>query len=77
MKVELDGVAHWVNISRADCRNGTYKVGQQVALMQHPGYRELVWPDSRPDFVILCILVICLLIFIQYKTQKRRISARK
>jgi len=72
IKVALNGEVHEVKISRADCRNGVYKVGQQITLMQHPGYKELVWPDSRPDIVILCIVGLCLLIFYQYRTQHKK-----
>lgn len=66
--VLLDNTAYEVNISRANCREGIYKVGQEVELLKHENYKELVWPESKPEIVIILIIAVLILGF--YSAQK-------
>jgi hypothetical protein len=66
--VLLDNTAYEVSISRDNCREGIYKVGQEVDLLKHENYEELIWPESQPEIVI--ILIIAVLILGLYTAQK-------
>jgi hypothetical protein len=68
IKVVFTGTTHEVNISKTNCRNGLYKVGQQVTLLKHRGYDDLIWPGSYPELVI--VLIIAVLIFAYFNVKK-------
>jgi hypothetical protein len=68
INVLLNTDEYQVNISKTDCRQGVYKIGQNVTLIKHKKYNELVWPDSRPELTIL--IIIGVLIFGYVTTRK-------
>ena len=72
INVLLDGATHEVSINKSECREGTYQVGQKVELMQHPGYKDLVWPESKPELAVLLILLVLGYLFFEYKRQTRK-----
>ena len=76
INVLLNGATHEVSINKSECREGTYQVGQKVELMQHPGYKDLVWPGSKPELAVLLILLVLCYLFFEYKRQKRRKLAK-
>lgn len=64
----VNGDEYEMNISSVSCRDGEYKVGQQVEVLKHPDYEELVWPESQPEFALLIIIgLLIYLYFFQYK----------
>ena len=67
IKVLLHNTEYEVNISRADCREGVYKVGQKVKLLKNERYEQLVWPESQPEFVPLLIIAVFILGYISMK----------
>jgi len=67
IKVLLDNIEYEVNISRPDCREGVYKVGQKVELLKNVRFKELVWPESQPESVPLLIIAVFILGYISMK----------
>ena len=71
INVLFDGIEYEVSISRSDCIDRVYKVGQKVSLLKSKKYQELVWPESKPELLPLLIIVILFLSYIvmakQYK----------
>ena len=61
IKVLVDETEFTVSISKKECREGVYKIGQKVVLLKHKKYDELIWPNSNPEFAILLIIGILLL----------------
>lgn len=60
-------------ISKKECRDGYYKLGQKVEVIQKEGYTELVWPQSQPGVVILLIIgILCL----GYYTEKGKLKQK-
>jgi hypothetical protein len=64
INVLLDGIDYEVSISRTDCRESVYKVGQKVTLLKNKKYKELVWPESQPELLPLLIIAILILAYI-------------
>ncbi len=73
IKVLLDNTAYEVSISRTDCREGLYKVGQKVELLKHEGYKELIWPESQPELVPLLVIAVFILAYISVKGKYKKI----
>ena len=69
IKVLIDSTTYEVSISKANCRDGVYKVGQRIELLRHKNYKELVWPGSHPELVI--ILIVLVLIYGYFTIRKR------
>jgi hypothetical protein len=62
-KIEINygGKAYPLTISRTDCRNGVYKVGQTVTLIKYKDDNTLVWPEAQYEwlpFILLAILAL-------------------
>jgi hypothetical protein len=72
IKVLLDNTEYEVNISRPDCREGVYKVGQKVELLKNERYEELVWPESQPELVPLLIIAVFILAYISMKGRYKK-----
>jgi len=72
IKVLLDNTEYEVNISRTDCRERVYKIGQQVELLKNERYKELVWPESQPELIPLLIIAVFILAFISMKGRYRK-----
>lgn len=72
IKVLLDNKEYEVNISRTDCREGVYKVGQQVEILKNERYKELVWPESQPELVPLLIIAVFILAYISMKNRYKK-----
>lgn len=64
IKVMLAGKEHEVTISRTDCRKGVYKNGQEVTLLKYKNYDDLVWPGSRPEWTIVLIIGLLILVYL-------------
>jgi hypothetical protein len=72
IKVLLDSTEYEVSISRTNCRDGVYKVGQRVELLKHKNYEQLEWPGSHPELVIILMISILFFgLFIVRRTYKR------
>lgn len=56
-----------VSISREDCRRGVYKAGQQVTLLKHKDFNELVWPESKIEWMPFLFLILFALIYYSYR----------
>lgn len=71
INVLFDGIEYEVSISRSDCTERVYKVGQKVSLLKCKKYQEFVWPESQPELLPLLIIAILFLSYIvmakQYK----------
>lgn len=67
--VLLDSVDYEVTISRDDCRQGVYTVGQKVTLLKSAKFKELVWPESQIEIMPLLIIAIFILVYISIKAQ--------
>lgn len=76
ISVIISNVEYEINISRTECTNSVYKVGQHVQVIKHNNYKDLVWPGSHPELtMILCVLV---LMYVFYNGKKRSmINERK
>lgn len=72
IKVLQDGVVYNVSISRSECKRGVYKIGQKVELIKHNKYHELVWPESRPELVVLLILGVLALGYYTNRTKFKK-----
>jgi len=68
IKVLVNNKQYEISISKAACREGRYKVGQQVELLKHDKYEELVWPGSYPELVMF--LIIGILIYSYFTVRK-------
>jgi hypothetical protein len=67
INVLLDGVEYEVNISKTDCRESVYKVGQKVTLLKNKKYKELVWQERQPELLPLLIIAVFVLAYISMK----------
>ena len=72
IKVLLDNTEYEVKISRTDCRERVYKIGQQVELLKNERYKELVWPESQPELIPLLIIAVFILAYISMKGRYRK-----
>jgi len=73
IKILLGEAEQEITISRNDCKEGKYRVGQQVELIKHKNFDEPVWPGSHPELAI--IIVIGILIF-AYLTVSRALNKK-
>ncbi len=61
IEVVYEGKTYPISISRANCRDGVYKVGQTVTLIKYKDDNTLVWPEAQVEwlpFILLAILVL-------------------
>lgn len=72
IQVSIDKKVYEVTISRKECREGTYQIGQQIQLLKYKDYDELVWPGSRPELVILLIVGVLILGYYTNKSNANR-----
>jgi hypothetical protein len=72
IKVLLDSKEYEVNISRSNCRQGLYKVGQQVTLLKNENYKELIWPESQPELLPLLFIAALVLSYVSMKGRYKK-----
>jgi hypothetical protein len=72
INVLLDGLEYEVSISKTDCRESVYKVGQKVTLLKNKKYNELVWPESQPELLPLLIVAVFVLAYISMKGRYKK-----
>jgi hypothetical protein len=72
INVLFKGEVYEVSISKADCREGFYKIGQKVTLLKNKKYKELVWPDSQPELLPIIFAGVFVLAFISMKGQIKK-----
>jgi hypothetical protein len=75
VKVLLNNKEQEVSISRPDCQEKKYKIGQQVELIKHKNFDEPVWPESQPAIPLVGILA--LLIIIVYTNYNKYSKVKK
>ncbi len=74
IEVDFEDKTYPVNISRADCQNSVYKVGQIVTLIKYKNNNTLVWPEAKYEwlpFILLAILALT------YYTNKKKFEKPK
>jgi regulator of sigma D len=64
-----------VAISRTDCREGVYKVGQNVTLIKFKDYDTLVWPSAQYEW--LPFLFLFLLALVYYTNKDKFIKSKQ
>ena len=72
IKVLLNEKEYEVSISRKECRDSVYKVGQKVELLKHDNYDELIWPEGYPELVVLLIIVGLVYVFFTVRKHYRK-----
>lgn len=72
INVLFNGEDYEVSISRTDCQEGFYKIGQKVTLIKHKKYKELVWPESQPELLPILIIAVFVLAYISMKGRNRK-----
>jgi hypothetical protein len=70
--VFFNGEEYEVSISETDCRESFYKIGQKVTLLKNKKYKELVWPESQPELVLILIIAVFVLSYISMKGRHRK-----
>jgi hypothetical protein len=75
IEVAYKGKTYTVTISRSDCRDGVYKVGQSVALIKYKDDDTLVWPEAQPEW--LPFLLIAVLTLAYYTNKDKFAKAKK
>ena len=73
--VAYGGKAYPVTISRSDCHNGVYKVGQSVTLIKYQDDDTLVWPEAQ--YELLPFIFIALLVLSYYTNKDKFAKAKK
>ena len=68
----FNGEDYEVSISRTDCQEGFYKIGQKVTLIKNKKYKELVWPESQPELLPILIIAVFVLAYISMKGRNRK-----
>ena len=71
IEVAFDGETYPVSISKTDCRDGVYKVGQRVTLIKYKDDDTLVWPEAKYEWLPFIILV---LLALAYYTNKDKFA---
>ena len=56
-----------VSISRENCRDGVYKVGQTVTLIKYKDDNMLVWPEAQYEWLPFVLLAILALVYYSNK----------
>jgi hypothetical protein len=64
-----------VAISSTDCREGVYKVGQNVTLIKYKDYDTLVWPSAQYEW--LPFLILFLLALVYYTNKDKFIKSKQ
>jgi hypothetical protein len=72
--VEFENRIYEVSISRSDCKNKTYSIGQQVTLLKYKNKKKLVWPDSNYNWLPL---IVGFVLFLGYYTTKNKFGESK
>lgn len=72
ISVLFNGEDYEVSISRTDCRESFYKIGQKVTLLKNKKYKELVWPESQPELLPILIIALFVLAYISMKGRHRK-----
>jgi|694.fasta_scaffold30388_6 hypothetical protein len=72
INVLFNGEDYEVSISRTDCQEGFYKIGQKVTLIKNKKYKELVWPESQPELLPILIIAVFVLAYISMKGRNRK-----
>jgi len=67
IEVDYAGKTYAVTISRTNCRESVYKVGQSVTLIKYRDYDTLVWPDAQYEWLTFVLIV---LLALAYYTNK-------
>lgn len=74
IEVIFSGRIYSVTISRANCQDRVYKVGQKVALIKYKNYDQLVWPEAKFEWLPFLFLG---LLTLGYYTNKGKFGKRK
>lgn len=69
IEVDYAGKTYAVTISRTNCRESVYKVGQSVTLIKYRDYDTLVWPDAQYEWLPFVLIV--LLAFAYYTNKDK------
>jgi hypothetical protein len=56
IEVSFEKKVYLVTISRSDCQNKVYKVGQIVTLIKYKDNDTLVWPEAQVEWLPIVIL---------------------
>ncbi len=68
IQVEFKNKTYEISISKNNCRDKVYKLGQKVTLIKYKNYDELVWPESKIEWVLPLIIGVGIL---AYYTNKK------
>lgn len=69
--LEIEGKEHFLSISAAECRNGTYHIGEQVKVRWHTGFKEVMEEDDEPVlWIFLLVAVIGFQIYLECRKEK-------
>ena len=77
IKVVYAGDFQYLGISRKDCSEGAYKPGQVITLLKLDQFDELVWPDSKPEWALVILVGLLVLIFFQVKAEIKKEALEK
>lgn len=61
-----------VSISRTECREGFYKIGQKIIFLRNKKYKELVWPESHPELLPILIITVFVLAYISMRGRNKK-----
>jgi hypothetical protein len=74
IQVQFETKVYEVTISRTECRDRAYKIGQQVILIKYKDFDELIWPESKIEMVLFLIITV---MGLAYYTNKGKFSKSK
>ena len=72
--VAYEGKNYPVTISRANCQDKVYKVGQSVILIKYKDYNTLIWPEVNYEWLPFVFIVLFVL---AYYTNKEKFQKHK
>lgn len=72
IEVDYAGKTYAVTISRTNCRESVYKVGQSVTLIKYRDYDTLVWPEAQYEWLPLVLIVLLALVYYTNKDKFKK-----
>lgn len=73
----IDSAFYEVGISRSDCKNAVYKVGDIVVVLKSDLFDEVIWPENQFEYLPIIFILLAIIGYFSINSNLKEIRIGK